>query len=128
MLRKNYSNQRKNLCTKLLKNSKISYFENFDTKKLQITEVFKGLSYYYLLKIHQKVKKLTSLIMVKPYPARRSSMRHLINFFSNAVPTLSIQKPKSFPMANNILDPIMSVIKSFDKHPSTVKIKTKALD
>ena len=48
MLRKNYSTQRKNLCTKLLKNSKISYFENFDTQKLQITEVFKGLSYYYL--------------------------------------------------------------------------------
>ena len=31
-------------------------------------------------------------------------------------------------MANENLDPIMSVTKSFNKHPSTVKNKTKALD
>ena len=33
-----------------------------------------------------------------------------------------------FSMANGNLDPIMSVIKSFDKHPSIVKIKAKAFD
>ena len=33
-------------------------------------------------------------------------------FFSNVVPTLNIPKPKSFPMASDNLDPIMSVIKS----------------
>ena len=31
-------------------------------------------------------------------------------------------------MATENLDPIMSVINSFDKNPSTVKIKAKALD
>ena len=31
-------------------------------------------------------------------------------------------------MASENLDPIMSVIKSFNEHPSIVKIKTKALD
>ena len=40
-------------------------------------------------------------------------MRHLINF-SNVVPTLNIPKTKSFQMASDNLDPIMSVIKSFD--------------
>ena len=30
-------------------------------------------------------------------------------FFSNVVPTLNIPKPKSFPMASDNLDPIMSV-------------------
>ena len=40
----------------------------------------------------------------------------LINFFSDVIPTLNIPKPKSFPMVNNNLDPIMYVIKSFDKH------------
>ena len=40
----------------------------------------------------------------------------LINFFSDVIPTLNIPKPKSFPMANNNLDPIMYGIKSFDKH------------
>ena len=31
-------------------------------------------------------------------------------------------------MASDNLDPIISVIKSFDKHPSKVKIKTKLPD
>ena len=45
-------------------------------------------------------------------------------FFSNIVPNLNIPKPKTSPMASENLGPIMSVIKSFDKHPSIVKIKT----
>ena len=49
-------------------------------------------------------------------------------FFSIVVPSSNIPKPKSFPMPSGNLDPIMSVIKSFKKHPSIVKIKTKALD
>ena len=63
--------------------------------------------------------------MVKPYPLRRSCVSQ---FFSNVVPTLNIQKPKSFPMASGNLDTIMSVIESFDKHASIVEIKAKALD
>ena len=49
-------------------------------------------------------------------------------FFSNVVPSLKIPKPKSFPVASENLDPIISVIKSFGNHPIIVKIKTKALD
>ena len=49
-------------------------------------------------------------------------------FFYNVVPTLNIPKPKSFPTASDNLDPIMSVIISFDKHPSIVKIKAKGFD
>ena len=41
---------------------------------------------------------------------------------------MNIPKPKSFPMASENVDPIMSVINSFDKHPSIVKVKAKALD
>ena len=44
------------------------------------------------------------------------------------MPTLNIPKPKSFQVASDDLDPIMSVIKSFDKYPSIVKIKAKAFD
>ena len=40
-------------------------------------------------------------------------------FFCNVVPTLNIPKrSKSFPMSSNNLDPVMSVIKSFDVHQS----------
>ena len=49
----------------------------------------------------------------------------LINFFSDVIPTLNIPKPKSFPMANNNLDPIMYVIKSFDKHRVQSKSRLK---
>ena len=49
-------------------------------------------------------------------------------FFCNVVPTLNIPKQKSLPKASNDLDPIMPVIKYFDKHPSTVKIKAKDFD
>ena len=43
-------------------------------------------------------------------------------FFSNVVPSLNISKPKPFLMANENLDPIMSVSKSFDKYP---RVKTR---
>ena len=41
---------------------------------------------------------------------------------------MKIPKPTFFPMATKSLDPNMSVIKSFDNHPSVVKIKIKALN
>ena len=65
---KDYSTQR-NLCKKLLKNTMKSYFENLDAKILPITEVSRGLSYHL-------VKKLTSLMIVKPYLLMRSSVSH----------------------------------------------------
>ena len=40
---------------------------------------------------------------------------------------MNIPKPTFFPMATKSLDPNMSVIKSFDNHPSVVKIKLKRL-
>ena len=53
---KNY----RNLCKKLLENTKKLYFENLDIKEILITDVSGGLSHY-LPKIHQKVKKLNKL-------------------------------------------------------------------
>ena len=49
-------------------------------------------------------------------------------FFSNVVSSLNILKLKSLPIASENFDPIMYVIKSFDKHPSKIKTKTKALN
>ena len=47
----------------------------------------------------------------------------LNHFFYKVVPSLNIPKFKFFPMGIENLHLIMSVIKSFDKHPSIVKIK-----
>ena len=79
--------------------------------KLLITEVSGGLSHHHLLKIHQKVKTLTSLMVIK-----------IIS--SDVVPSLSMAKPKSFPTASDNLEPIISVIDSFGKQPNIVKTKT----
>ena len=89
-------------------------------KKLLITDVSGGHFYHYLPKIHQKVKKLTI--------SSDAELCESFNlFFYNAVPTLNIPKPKSFPMESDNLHPIMSVIKSFNKNQSIVKFKAKAL-
>ena len=90
-------------------------------KKLLITEVSGGLSYHYLPKIHQKDDS-------KIISSDEELCETFNLFFSDVVPTLSIAKPKSFPTPSDSLDPIMSVIKSFDKRPSIVKIKAKAFD
>ena len=76
--KKSYSTQR-NLCKKLLRNTMKSYFENLETiKKNTGNRSFLRivLLFHYLPKIYQKIKKSTSLMMVKPCPLTRSSVRH----------------------------------------------------
>ena len=76
--KKSYSTQR-NLCKKLLRNTMKSYFENLETiKKNTDNRSFLRivLLFHYLPKIYQKIKKSTSLMMVKPCPLTRSSVRH----------------------------------------------------
>ena len=65
------TNKKRNPSKKLLKNTKKSYFENLDTKNITDNRSF-WRTVHYLPKIHQKVKKLTSLMMVKPYPMTRN--------------------------------------------------------
>ena len=58
-----------------------------------------------------------------------SSDEELCETFNQfVVPTFNIPKLKPFPMASNNLDPIIPVIKSFDKPPSKVKIKAQMFD
>ena len=81
----------KEIFVQLLKNTKKPNFENLETKKIRIKVVSVRLSYHYLSKFHQNVKKLTLLMMVKPYQVMRSSVRYLINF-SDVVPSVNIPK------------------------------------
>ena len=63
-----------------MKNTKHLILKILTLKQLLITGVSGGLQYQCLPKIHQKVIKLTSLMMVKTNPKTRRSVRHLINF------------------------------------------------
>ena len=62
--KKNYSTQR-NLCKKLLKNSKKSYFENLDTKKITDSINFWRTVLPFFTQNSSKDDKLISLIIVK---------------------------------------------------------------
>ena len=55
-------------------------------------------------------------------------MRYLINFYLIKSPVWPDQNLSSSQKAIDNLDPIVSTVKSFDKHPSKVKIKTKLPD
>ena len=124
--KKTYSTQR-NLCKKLLKNTKKSYFENIDTKKITDNRSFWRTVLPLFTQNSSKGEKVNLIDDGETISSDEELCETFNQFFSNVVPTLNIRKPKSFPLASDNLDPIMSVIKSFDKHPSTVKIKAKAI-
>ena len=98
--KKNDITQR-NFCKKLLKNTKKSYFENLNTKKITDNRSFWRTVLSLFTKIHQKVKKITLVVILKPYLVKRSSVRHLFHFpfLRNVVFTLNIPKPKSLKPA-----------------------------
>ena len=99
---KNYSTQR-SFGKKLLKNTKKSYFENLDTKKITDNRSFWRTALHYLPKIHQNVKKLTSLVILEPYLVTRSSVRHLINFSLMYYPSCTYQNLSLFRWQVTIL-------------------------
>ena len=81
--RENYKIQR-NLCKKLLKKTKISYFESLNTKKSQKIEPSGKLLFLFSQKRRQKVKRLLmkqKFLMIKNIHN---------NFFSNVVSDLKI--------------------------------------
>ena len=111
---KNYSTQR-NLCKELLKNTKQSYFENLETKKITGNRSSWRIVLTLFTQNSPKGEKINLIDDCKTISSDEELCEIFNQFFSNAVPTLNIPKPKSFPMASDNLDPVMSVIKSFDK-------------
>ena len=111
-----------------MKSTKRSYFENLDTKKITDSRSFWRTVQPLFTQNSSKGEKVNIIDDSKTISSCEELCETFNEFFSNVEPTLNIPKPKSFPMASDNLDPIMSVIKSFDKHPSIVKIKAKAFD
>ena len=124
---KNYSTQR-SFGKKLLKNTKKSYFENLDTKKITDNRSFWRTALPLFTQNSSKCEKINLIDDIRTISSNEELCETFNQFFSNVLPILNIPKPKSFPMASDNLDPIMSVIKSFDKHPSIVNIKAKEFD
>ena len=110
-----------------MKNTKKSHFENLDTKKITDNRSFWRTVLPLFTQNSLKGEKINLADNSKTISSDEELCETFNQFLSNVVPTLNIPKPKSFLMASDNLDPIMPVIKSFDKHPSIVKIKAKAL-
>ena len=109
-----------------MRNSKKSYFKNPDTKKITDKRSFWKTVLPLLTQNSSKGEKTNLVYYGKTISNDEELCETFNQFFSNVVPSLSIPKPKSFHMASENLEPIISVINSFDKHPGIVK--TKALD
>ena len=93
-----------------MKNTKKSYFENLDTKKITDNRSFWRTVLPLFTQNSSKGEKINHIDDSKTISSDEELCETFNQFFSNVVPTLSIPKPKSFPMAGDNLDPIMSVI------------------
>ena len=111
-----------------MKNTKKSYFENLDTKKITDNRNFWRTVLPLFTQNSSKCDKINLIDNSKTISSDEELCETFNQFFSNVVPTLNTPKPTTFPMASDNLDPTMSVINSFDKHPSIVKVKAKAFD
>ena len=127
LTKRNYNTQR-NHCKNLLKNIKKSYFENLDTKKITDNRSFWRTFLPLFTQNSSKGERINLIDNSKIISSDEELCEAFNQFFSNVVPSLNIPKAKSFLTASDNLDLIMSVIKSFDKHPSIVKIKAKGFD
>ena len=97
-----------------MKNTKKSYFENLDTKKITDNRSFWRTVLPLFTQNSSKGDKIIFIDDSKTI----SSDRELYETFNHF----------SFPMVSDNLDPIMSVIKSFDKHLSIAKMTAKAFN
>ena len=114
-----------------MKSTKKSYFENLDIKQITDNRSFWRNVLPLFTQFTQNSSKIEKIKLDndgKTISSDEELCQTFHQFFSNVVPTLNIPKTKFLPMASGKYDPIMSIIKSFDKHPSIVKIKAKALD
>ena len=114
-----------------MKNTKKSYFENLDIKQITDNRSFWRNVLPLFTQFTQNSSKIEKIKLDndgKTISSDEGLCQTFNQFFSNVVPTLNIPKTKFLPMASGKYDPIMSIIKSFDKHPSIVKIEAKALD
>ena len=124
--RENYKIQR-NLCKKLLRKTKKCYFESLNTKKITDNRTFWQTVVPLFTKRRQKVKRL-SLMKQKKYISDDKKIPTIFNnFFSNVVSDLKIPNYCNyFPQKNT--DSLSTIIETFEKCPSILKIKKRKLD
>ena len=120
--RENYKIQR-NLCKKLLRKTKKSYFESLNTKKSRIIEPSGKLLFLFPQKRRQKVKRLSLMKQKKHFTYDKKIYTIFNSFFSD----LKISDYCNYFPQNNIHS-LSTIIKNLEKHPSILNIRKRILD
>ena len=124
--RKNYTSKR-NLCKKLLKNTKRTYFDNLDIRKVTDNRtVWKTVVPRFSNKF-SKNEKINLTEGNKTVPNDDELCRVLNNFFSKIVDEPKISNISNYKTYNTN-DPLKGALRYFENHPSITNIKSKSFD
>ena len=124
--RKNYTSHR-NLCKKLLKNTKRTYFNNFDIKKVTDNrKSWKTVVPVFSNKF-SKIKKINLTDGNKTISNKKELCRVFNNFFSKTVDELKIPNISDDKL-DNTNDALKEVLRYFENHPSITNIKSESCD
>ena len=118
--RENYKIQR-NLCKKLLRKRKKSYFESFNIKKIKDNRTFWQ---NVVPSFTKKASKGEKIFQKNIFPMAKS-MHIFDNFFTNVS---DCNSPPAPPRKKKYTQSLSTIIKTFEKHPSIFNIKKRKLD
>ena len=114
-----YKKQR-NLCVKLLKRAKKTFYNTLDVKKVSDNKIFWKTIKPNFTEDTIKGQKIT-LVEKETVISEESELAEVFNnYFESIVNNLNIQRPI---FSHEHDDPIVNAIKNFEQHPSILKIK-----
>ena len=124
--RENYKIQR-NLCKKLLRKTKKSYFESLNTKNIADNRTFWKTVIPLSTNKVSRGEKIILTEAEKQISDDKKTCKIFNNFFSNVVSDLKIPDYCNyFPPKNKCS--LSTMIETFEKHPSILNIKKRKLD
>ena len=124
--RKNYTSQR-NLCKKLLKSTKRTYFNNLDIRKVTDNRTFWKTVVPLFSNKFSKSEKINLTEGNKTISNDDELCQVFNNFFSKIVDELKIPNISNYKL-DNTNDPLKEALRYFENHPSITNIKSKSFD
>ena len=124
--RKSYTSQR-NLCKKLLKTTKRTYFNNLDINKVTDNLTFWKTVVPLFSSKFSKREKMNLTEGNKTIWKDAELCRVFNNVFSKTVDELEISNTSNYKI-DNTNDPLKEVLRYFENHPSITNIKSKSFD
>ena len=123
--RKNYTSQR-NLCKKLLKNTKRTYFNNLDIRKVTDNRTFWKTVVPLFSNKFSKSEKINLAKGNKIISNDDELCQFFNKFFSKTVDEIKIPNISNYTLDNT--NPLKEALRYFEKHPSITNIKSKSFD